>query len=191
MGHVIDVKPAGWTWGDQECLPKFVILQVSDMDVTTGQQYLAALRDSNNNVVGIRQWIFNFPAIPATPPHGAPPAMTQAIQVANNLAANGVSTIATADLTPMITQVTVSKIVTVKPSGGNYTSLNAALAGESTNLVTNTEQMMIAITPQQNAIINEANAFETKIGSVRANYGTADEFTSQYFYQVQNLPGVP
>lgn len=36
-----------------------------------------------------------------------------------------------------------NKTVTVKTSGGDYTSLNAALAGESTNLVTNTRILTI------------------------------------------------
>jgi hypothetical protein len=51
--------------------------------------------------------------------------------------------------------------------------------------------MTITITSAQNAIINEANGFETKMVTVRANYGETTEFTSQYAYQVENLPGLP
>ena len=108
MGHVIDVKPAGWGWGDCECLPNFVILQVSDMDIETGQQYLGALLDADNTMIGIRKWIFNFPPVPAAPIHGGGKVQLDSVQqMASNLSSNGVSTIAMADLEPLMTQVAV------------------------------------------------------------------------------------
>jgi hypothetical protein len=51
--------------------------------------------------------------------------------------------------------------------------------------------MTIAITASQNAIINEGNSTEEKLLTVRANFGMPTQFTSQYEYQVENLPGVP
>jgi hypothetical protein len=51
--------------------------------------------------------------------------------------------------------------------------------------------MTIVVAANQNAIINEGNSYETKCVTVGANRGSATEFTSQYLYQVENLPGIP
>jgi len=52
--------------------------------------------------------------------------------------------------------------------------------------------IIITITPQQNAIINENNAFETKFLTVRADSGLPSQlFGGPYIWDVQNLPGVP
>ena len=51
--------------------------------------------------------------------------------------------------------------------------------------------MTIVVTASQNAIINEGDSYETKCVTVRANFSLPTEFTSQYLYQVENLPGIP
>lgn len=49
----------------------------------------------------------------------------------------------------------------------------------------------ITLTPTDNAIQAEANAYETKIVTVTCTYGASDGVKSQYHYKVRNLSKVP
>ena len=48
----------------------------------------------------------------------------------------------------------------------------------------------ITLTPAQNAILNQANAKESKRVTVKASYGASDGLNDEYVYVVKNLAGV-
>lgn len=45
----------------------------------------------------------------------------------------------------------------------------------------------ITLTKEDNAIVNAANRFETRVVTVIAVYGASDELRDEYRYQVKNL----
>ena len=75
-GHVIDIKPEGWSWGDCETDPnRFVILSVDDLEVEDAQDYLSSLmvlKDLGQPLVlaGIRKWKFDLTSLAAPPSKG-------------------------------------------------------------------------------------------------------------------------
>ncbi len=62
LGHIIDIKPDGHSWGASERLPKFWIVKIPGMAVADAQDYLTALLDFTNlqdvKQIGIRKWKF-------------------------------------------------------------------------------------------------------------------------------------
>jgi hypothetical protein len=54
-------------------------------------------------------------------------------------------------------------------------------------IATPTSSLVYTIPASLNVLQNQGNAFELKTFTVEANYGTDDQFTSAYTYQVQNL----
>lgn len=45
IGDVIVVRPDGWTWGKEECLPNFVVVKVSDMTLEEAKKYEESLNE--------------------------------------------------------------------------------------------------------------------------------------------------
>lgn len=48
-GDVILAQPDGWSWGKEECLPKFIILKVPGMTVESAQEYLKSYTELEPN----------------------------------------------------------------------------------------------------------------------------------------------
>ena len=43
IGDVVVVKPDGWKWGKEECLPRYVVVKVPDMTVKEAEKYVEPL----------------------------------------------------------------------------------------------------------------------------------------------------
>jgi hypothetical protein len=39
VGDIIVVRPGGWKWGKEECLPNFIIIKIPDMTMQEGKKY--------------------------------------------------------------------------------------------------------------------------------------------------------
>lgn len=46
-GDIVDIRPNGFAWGKEEGLPKFVVVQVSDVSVAAAKKYMDPERDTN------------------------------------------------------------------------------------------------------------------------------------------------
>lgn len=46
VGDIIVVRPDGWEWGNEECLPNFIIVKVPDMTMEEAKQYEESLIDA-------------------------------------------------------------------------------------------------------------------------------------------------
>lgn len=53
-GDIIVVRPDGWKWGREECLPRFVVVKVAEKD-TDVKYYEYPLTDANNLLVKYRK----------------------------------------------------------------------------------------------------------------------------------------
>jgi len=49
--------------------------------------------------------------------------------------------------------------------------------------------LTVTVTPDQNAIINDANRYEDKVMAVECNVGTDTQFIDNYTWRVKNLQG--
>ena len=57
-GEVICVKPDGWLWGKEECLPNFIIVRVPGVSIEQGVDYLRkTVREADGT---IRRKVCNF-----------------------------------------------------------------------------------------------------------------------------------
>lgn len=48
IGDIVVVKPNGWEWGREECLPNFVVIQVPDMTYDEAKIYEESLMDNTD-----------------------------------------------------------------------------------------------------------------------------------------------
>ena len=46
VGDIIVVKPDGWTWGNKECPPRYIIVKIPSMSVETAKEYEKALTET-------------------------------------------------------------------------------------------------------------------------------------------------
>ena len=49
IGDVIVVRPDGWKWGKEECLPNFVVIKIPDLKVEDAKKYEEALYEEVTN----------------------------------------------------------------------------------------------------------------------------------------------
>ena len=58
VGDVIVVRPDGWEWGKEECLPNFIIIKIPGLNYDTAKQYEDALHEAadSNSVLKFRKW---------------------------------------------------------------------------------------------------------------------------------------
>lgn len=40
MGDIIVIKPNGWVWGREECLPNYIVIQIPSIDVKTAESFV-------------------------------------------------------------------------------------------------------------------------------------------------------
>ncbi len=45
IGDVIVVRPDGWDWGKEECLPNFIVVKVPDMTIEEAKKYEESLME--------------------------------------------------------------------------------------------------------------------------------------------------
>jgi len=45
VGDIIIVKPDGWEWGKEECLPTFLVIKLPQVDVATVEHFTQSLFD--------------------------------------------------------------------------------------------------------------------------------------------------
>jgi len=48
IGDIIIVKPDGWEWGKEECLPTFLVIKLPQVDVATVEHFTQTLTDRTN-----------------------------------------------------------------------------------------------------------------------------------------------
>lgn len=48
IGDIIVVKPDGWKWGKEECLPNFVVIKIPDLKYEDAKKYEESLLDITN-----------------------------------------------------------------------------------------------------------------------------------------------
>ena len=48
IGDIIVVKPDGWEWGKEECLPTFLVVKLPQVDVATVEHFTQSLMDMTN-----------------------------------------------------------------------------------------------------------------------------------------------
>jgi hypothetical protein len=46
IGDIIVVRPDGWVWGKEECLPNFIVVKVPSIPLETVKQYEQSLYDT-------------------------------------------------------------------------------------------------------------------------------------------------
>jgi len=60
LGDIVIIKPDGWNWGNEECLPNYIIVKLPQIDVETVKylrQSLYDLTDEDNPVlIKKRKW---------------------------------------------------------------------------------------------------------------------------------------
>jgi len=60
IGDIIVVRPDGWNWGREECLPNFVVIQVPDMTIEEAKIYEESLNDNtdpeNSKMLKVRKY---------------------------------------------------------------------------------------------------------------------------------------
>lgn len=62
-GDIIVVRPDGWVWGKEECLPNFVIIKIPDLKIEDAMKYQESLMDGINyqNPVLLKQRKYQIP----------------------------------------------------------------------------------------------------------------------------------
>lgn len=45
IGDVIVVRPDGWQWGKEECLPNYIVIQIPDLKYEDAKKYEESLQD--------------------------------------------------------------------------------------------------------------------------------------------------
>jgi hypothetical protein len=54
---IVVVRPDGWNWGIQECLPNFIIIKVPGMSMETASQYQQCLLDGETGKMKkVKKW---------------------------------------------------------------------------------------------------------------------------------------
>ncbi len=54
---IIVVRPDGWVWGSEECLPNFVVIKIPGMSYETAKQYEGSLMDSETGKLKkVKKW---------------------------------------------------------------------------------------------------------------------------------------
>jgi hypothetical protein len=48
IGDIIVVRPDGWVWGKEECLPNFIVVKVPQMTETEAKKYEESLTDNTD-----------------------------------------------------------------------------------------------------------------------------------------------
>jgi hypothetical protein len=50
-GDVIAVRPDGWSWGKEECLPRYIVIKLTGIDVETSKKYEEPLTEQVEKVM--------------------------------------------------------------------------------------------------------------------------------------------
>ena len=48
IGDIIVVRPDGWQWGKEECLPNFIVVKVPQMTESEAKKYEESLQDNSD-----------------------------------------------------------------------------------------------------------------------------------------------
>ena len=48
IGDIIVVRPDGWQWGKEECLPNFVVIKLPDLNIEDAKKYEESLIDATD-----------------------------------------------------------------------------------------------------------------------------------------------
>lgn len=51
LGDIVVVRPDGWPWGREECLPRFVVVKVPTLSVESGEVFVQRLEDASHQVM--------------------------------------------------------------------------------------------------------------------------------------------
>lgn len=56
VGDIIVVRPDGWTWGKEECLPNYVVVKIPGISYEDAQRYEDVLKDEAGNILKKRKY---------------------------------------------------------------------------------------------------------------------------------------
>jgi len=48
IGDIIVVKPDGWKWGKEECLPNYIVIKIPDLKIEDAKKYEESLEDNTD-----------------------------------------------------------------------------------------------------------------------------------------------
>jgi len=48
IGDIIVVRPDGWLWGREECLPNYVVIKIPDLKIEDAKKYEESLQDTTD-----------------------------------------------------------------------------------------------------------------------------------------------
>ena len=48
IGDIIVVRPDGWQWGKEECLPNYVVIKIPDLKIEDAKKYEESLQDTTD-----------------------------------------------------------------------------------------------------------------------------------------------
>lgn len=155
IGDIIVIRPDGWPWGKEESLPRFVIIKVPDMTIQEAMEFEESLVE-NDKIVRLRK--YNVPIsfkenividkitfmenilIKTGDSQEVLQPVSTNMHYFFNVLAKKISEI----ITPSVYGAT-QLLKTVKPSGGDYTTLQSCISANTQDLVTNDKWFDIEI----------------------------------------------
>lgn len=56
IGDIIVVRPDGWKWGKEECLPNYIVVKIPGISFEATQKYEDVLKDEAGNILKKRKY---------------------------------------------------------------------------------------------------------------------------------------
>ena len=168
-GDIIVVRPDGWKWGKEECLPRFVVVKVPELSIEEAAQYEQPLFDVTDPqkplMVRVRKYALPKAYIKNIKTNNISLGKYKLISklIIKTGAASEVSVPSKNILLPLWRRIkdkpipfsfdwwikyayaTTPLLKTVKPSGGDYTSLEACMNANEQDLVANDKYFDVEI----------------------------------------------
>jgi hypothetical protein len=158
-GDIIVVRPDGWKWGKEECLPNFIIVKVPQMSEAEAKQYESSLYDRTDpqNQIMLRVRKNAMPKTDVTAATTGTVSLSKTSLTSKVIVKTGATSEVSAPSKDIISYLwrkynkpfvvayhywienayaATQLKKTVKPSGGDYTSLEACMHANEQNLVT-------------------------------------------------------
>lgn len=63
IGDIIVVRPDGWKWGKEECLPNYIVVKIPDISFEVAQKYEDVLKDEAGNILKKRKYRIPQPVV--------------------------------------------------------------------------------------------------------------------------------
>ena len=159
IGDIIVVRPDGWNWGKEEGLPKYVVVKVPQITEAEAKKYEESLTDNTNPEIPILKRVrkYALPKVDIVKIKTNSISLTKTVLTSKLITKTGLTTEISAPINSPIAYLwhnveqplmvayhywiensyaATQLLKTVKPSGGDYTSLEACMHANEQNLVT-------------------------------------------------------